>query len=167
MVDEVALGQVSPEYFDFSYQFSFHQMLHTHLSSGAGTIGPTPRNKKKVSQARHQHEADSKKSSLAAYLHGTVSQKMQHFITTAVRTSDGLNTFADHFRSHVTFCHPSQSRNWIPIRSITFIIWRVQFLGTKVDCSHGKKLRNIKVANDDVLFHWWTLPDLPISRKVF
>jgi hypothetical protein len=31
--DKVALGQVSSEY------FSFHQMIHTHLSSGSGTIG--------------------------------------------------------------------------------------------------------------------------------
>jgi hypothetical protein len=40
VVDEVALGQVFSEYFDFLCQFSFHQLLHTHhLSSGAGTIG--------------------------------------------------------------------------------------------------------------------------------
>jgi hypothetical protein len=40
-VDKVALGQVFSEYFGFLYQFSFHQLLHTHhLSSGAGTIGP-------------------------------------------------------------------------------------------------------------------------------
>jgi hypothetical protein len=35
VVDEVALS----EYFRFPCQFSFHRMLHTHLSSGAGTIG--------------------------------------------------------------------------------------------------------------------------------
>jgi hypothetical protein len=39
MVGKVALGQVSSEYFGFPCQFSFHQMLHTHLSSGAGAIG--------------------------------------------------------------------------------------------------------------------------------
>jgi hypothetical protein len=33
-VDKVALGQVFSEYFDFP----FHQMLHTRLSSGSGTI---------------------------------------------------------------------------------------------------------------------------------
>jgi hypothetical protein len=38
--DKVALGQVFSEYFDFPCQFSFRQMLHTDLSSGAGTISP-------------------------------------------------------------------------------------------------------------------------------
>jgi hypothetical protein len=40
VVDKVALGQVFSEYFGFTYQFSFHQIFHTHhLSSRAGTIG--------------------------------------------------------------------------------------------------------------------------------
>jgi hypothetical protein len=39
LVDKVELGQVFSEYFGFHCQFSFHQMLHTHLSSGAGAIG--------------------------------------------------------------------------------------------------------------------------------
>jgi hypothetical protein len=39
VVDKVTLGQVSSEYFGFPCQFSFHQMLHTPLSSRAGTIG--------------------------------------------------------------------------------------------------------------------------------
>jgi hypothetical protein len=41
VVDKVALGQVSSEYFGFPCQSSFHQMLHNHphLSSGASTIG--------------------------------------------------------------------------------------------------------------------------------
>jgi hypothetical protein len=39
MVDKVALGLVISEYFGFPCQFSFHQMLHIHPSSGAGTIG--------------------------------------------------------------------------------------------------------------------------------
>jgi hypothetical protein len=39
VVDKVVLGQFFSEYFGFPYQFSFHQMFHTHLSSGAGTIG--------------------------------------------------------------------------------------------------------------------------------
>jgi hypothetical protein len=30
MVDEVAFGQVFSEYFGFSYQFSFHRILHIH-----------------------------------------------------------------------------------------------------------------------------------------
>jgi hypothetical protein len=38
VVGKVALGQVFSEYFGFSCQFSIHQMLHTHPSSGAGTI---------------------------------------------------------------------------------------------------------------------------------
>jgi hypothetical protein len=40
MVDKVAPGQVFSEYVGFACQFSFHQMLHTHLllSTGAGTI---------------------------------------------------------------------------------------------------------------------------------
>jgi hypothetical protein len=38
-VDEAVLGQVLSEYFGLPYQFSFHQMLHTHLSSSAGSIG--------------------------------------------------------------------------------------------------------------------------------
>jgi hypothetical protein len=33
------IGEVSSEYFVFPCQFSFHQMLHTHLSSGAGRTG--------------------------------------------------------------------------------------------------------------------------------
>jgi hypothetical protein len=32
VVDVVALGQVFSEYFDFSSQFSFDELLHTHLS---------------------------------------------------------------------------------------------------------------------------------------
>jgi hypothetical protein len=39
VVDKVALGQVFSEYFEFSCQFSFHLMPHTHLLSGAGTVG--------------------------------------------------------------------------------------------------------------------------------
>jgi hypothetical protein len=41
VVDKVALGQVFSEYFGFTCQSSFHQLLHNHphLSSGAGTIG--------------------------------------------------------------------------------------------------------------------------------
>jgi hypothetical protein len=40
VVDKVVLGQVSSEYFGFPFQFSFHQLFHTHhLSSGAGTKG--------------------------------------------------------------------------------------------------------------------------------
>jgi hypothetical protein len=38
VVDKVALGQVFSEYFGFPCQLAFHQMLHTHLSSEAGTI---------------------------------------------------------------------------------------------------------------------------------
>jgi hypothetical protein len=40
VVDKVALGQVSSEYFGFPYKSSFLILLHTyhHLSSGAGTI---------------------------------------------------------------------------------------------------------------------------------
>jgi hypothetical protein len=38
VVDRGAVRKVSPEYFRVPCQFSFHQMLHTHLSSGAGTI---------------------------------------------------------------------------------------------------------------------------------
>jgi hypothetical protein len=39
MVNKVALGQVFSEYFGSRSQFLFHQKLHTHVSSGAGTIG--------------------------------------------------------------------------------------------------------------------------------
>jgi hypothetical protein len=39
VVDKVALGQVFSEYFGFPCQFLFHRLLHTHLSSGDGTIG--------------------------------------------------------------------------------------------------------------------------------
>jgi hypothetical protein len=35
----VVLRQISYEYCGFPCQFSFHQMFHIHLSSGAGTIG--------------------------------------------------------------------------------------------------------------------------------
>jgi hypothetical protein len=37
---KVALGQVLSEYFGFPCQFLFHETLHPHLSSGAGTMGP-------------------------------------------------------------------------------------------------------------------------------
>jgi hypothetical protein len=39
VVNKVALGQVFSEFFGFPCQFPFRQMLHTHLSSGASTIG--------------------------------------------------------------------------------------------------------------------------------
>jgi hypothetical protein len=38
VVDNVVLEQVFSEYFGFSCQFSIHQMLHTHLSFGAGKV---------------------------------------------------------------------------------------------------------------------------------
>jgi hypothetical protein len=38
VVDKVALGQVSSEYFGFPCQLSFHQILHPHNLPGAGTI---------------------------------------------------------------------------------------------------------------------------------
>jgi hypothetical protein len=40
MVDEVALGQVCSSCFGFLHHFSFHLLLHTHLSIGVATIGP-------------------------------------------------------------------------------------------------------------------------------
>jgi hypothetical protein len=39
VMDKVELVQIASEYFGFPSQFSFHQMLHTHLSSVARTIG--------------------------------------------------------------------------------------------------------------------------------
>jgi hypothetical protein len=39
MVDKVVLEQVFSESFSFPCQFSFHQLLHTHLSFGASTTG--------------------------------------------------------------------------------------------------------------------------------
>jgi hypothetical protein len=39
VVDKVALGQIFSGYFGFSCPFTFHQMLHTCLSSWTGTIG--------------------------------------------------------------------------------------------------------------------------------
>jgi hypothetical protein len=39
VVDKAALGQVFSEYYGFPCQFSFHQLFHTHLSPGAGTLG--------------------------------------------------------------------------------------------------------------------------------
>jgi hypothetical protein len=38
-MDKVALGQVFFELLGFPCKFSFYQMLHTHLSFEAGTIG--------------------------------------------------------------------------------------------------------------------------------
>jgi hypothetical protein len=38
-VQNLALGQVFSKYFGFSCQFSFHRLLHTDLSTGAGTVG--------------------------------------------------------------------------------------------------------------------------------
>jgi hypothetical protein len=39
VVDKAALGQYSSEYIGLPYELSFHQMLHTHLSSGPDTKG--------------------------------------------------------------------------------------------------------------------------------
>jgi hypothetical protein len=39
VMDNVALEQVSSENVGFPCQFSFHQMLHTHPSSGVGAVG--------------------------------------------------------------------------------------------------------------------------------
>jgi hypothetical protein len=67
VLDKVALWQVFSEYFGFSCQSSFHQLLHNHhhLSSGAGTIGqkwpqykglsPTPLAIKKNSKDGYIH----------------------------------------------------------------------------------------------------------------
>jgi hypothetical protein len=40
VVDEAEMGQVFSEYFGFNRQFSFHQMLHTHVSPRVGTKVP-------------------------------------------------------------------------------------------------------------------------------
>jgi hypothetical protein len=37
---KLAMGLILSEYFGFICQFSFHRVLHTHLSRRAGTIGP-------------------------------------------------------------------------------------------------------------------------------
>jgi hypothetical protein len=37
VVDKLAQGKAFSVYFGFPCQFSFHQMLYTHLSIGAGT----------------------------------------------------------------------------------------------------------------------------------
>jgi hypothetical protein len=39
VVGKVTLGQVFSECFGFPCQFSFHRLLHTHFSFGAGKIG--------------------------------------------------------------------------------------------------------------------------------
>jgi hypothetical protein len=39
VTNNVSLGQIFFEYFGFPYQFSSRQILHSRLSSGAGTIG--------------------------------------------------------------------------------------------------------------------------------
>jgi hypothetical protein len=39
VVDKEVLRQVFSEYFGLLFPSKFHQMLHTHPSSGAGTIG--------------------------------------------------------------------------------------------------------------------------------
>jgi hypothetical protein len=40
MVEKLLLWQTFSGYFGFPYQFSLRRQLHTHLSSGAGTVGP-------------------------------------------------------------------------------------------------------------------------------
>jgi hypothetical protein len=40
VVDKVALGLVFSEYFGFPFQLLFRRLLHTHLSSEAGTVDP-------------------------------------------------------------------------------------------------------------------------------
>jgi hypothetical protein len=39
VVEKMALGQISYEYFGFPCQFSVYKIFHTHLSSGAVRIG--------------------------------------------------------------------------------------------------------------------------------
>jgi hypothetical protein len=39
MVEKVTLRQIFSDQFTFPCHFSFHKLLHTQLSSGAGTIG--------------------------------------------------------------------------------------------------------------------------------
>jgi hypothetical protein len=39
VTDKVTLGHVFSEYFGFPCQLLFHQMIHTHLRSGADIIG--------------------------------------------------------------------------------------------------------------------------------
>jgi hypothetical protein len=39
VVDKMGLGQIFSEYLDFLCQFSFHQILHTRLTTGDVTIG--------------------------------------------------------------------------------------------------------------------------------
>jgi hypothetical protein len=40
VVDKVAMGQVSSNYFGFLCHFTFHRLLQTHLPSGADTMRP-------------------------------------------------------------------------------------------------------------------------------
>jgi hypothetical protein len=57
VVDKVAL-EVFSEYFGFPFQFSFHQLLHTHnhLSSSASTIGQIVVNVQVDSVSHHPQE---------------------------------------------------------------------------------------------------------------
>jgi hypothetical protein len=61
VVDKMALGQVFSEYFGFPCQFSFHQLLHNHITliyhlglynrpevaAVPGDVSPTPLKKKR------------------------------------------------------------------------------------------------------------------------
>jgi hypothetical protein len=65
VVDKVALGMISSEYFGFPCQFSFPQILHTHLTSGLVQrdplladvprgISPNPPHENKKNPFHHQ-----------------------------------------------------------------------------------------------------------------
>jgi hypothetical protein len=63
VVDKVALGQVFSEYFGFSCQSSFHQLLHNHhLSYRAGTIGQQWLTYQVDSVSPHPEERGGKKN---------------------------------------------------------------------------------------------------------
>jgi hypothetical protein len=122
VVDKVALGKVFSEYFGFSCQSSFHQLLHNHhLPSGAGTIGQQWPTYQVDSVSPHPEKLKNKKllSLLVDYeritvicnrLHGVISQKTVIFILMAVgsRIQETKAPFSRLLTVDLSIVHESQ-----------------------------------------------------------
>jgi hypothetical protein len=120
-MDKVALGHVFSEYFGLLSQFSFHQILHTHLSSGAGTIGqlvadvpsglsltPPQENKKKL-VCTYSHSVHVPHPPLSASLPNSIWRRVQIIFLVMLRSPSSCHFLPPRFkhtRVHPVLKHP-------------------------------------------------------------
>jgi hypothetical protein len=102
-VDEVTVGQVSSEYFGFPCQFSFHQVLHNHLSSGTGTTGQLIADVPSGLRLAPSHENYCAIS--RHYLYATSGNLLSTTTTTTTTATNATFSYFPHKASNVARLH--------------------------------------------------------------